>query len=570
MDAITAPPISTADNANIKQRFDDAVAARDVRGLSTLMANEGPDSLIGKAAFKQINDIQSRATEFKNATDPIEKAGPAGSPQRNIKAAQTFASTADQPLYGQALVAFMMGQKEDAYKLFTGGTPKTTIEYAKDNGNILQIVTNGLGQPLSYYDTQDGRQISLEEYSKRGGSVSSLDNTLAGMSQAENRQLYNAAYQTEKASLNNFTQAYDNFNPKIQYVSEWMEKNKADLPPDQWAALLRNVSSSMGTASTVSKSKTAFDQLQKDASTANGVRVDDKVAAQTGAAIGQVLKISGDKLISTDGKFNESLANLKQRTETNSQSAENSRNASETFNSIVQSEKFQAGLKGKTEKEKQLFVQQLQQVMRFSNEIGSGLSEAVDKYGKPAFISLPTTADFTDPQALLRTQMAQHQYNRSQLLDYKNYFNKNAELYDQTKTLPAPGAISQAFTNSGRYTDNKVFYGQAIDNILNSEYEARSKQSATPASAVDVLRVPSVAPQPAAVPPPAPVPAAAPVTAVPAPVAVIAPDLPAAAVAANAKKTRPKIGDLVTGEDGKRYVLIGADPNKKSNWKEVK
>lgn len=568
MDLITAPPISTADNGKVKLRFDDAVASRDVRALSSLAADEGPDSLVGKAAFKQINEIQSRAAEFKGVTDPIDKAGPAGSPQRNIKIAQTFASTADQPLYGQALVAFVLGQKEDAYKLFTGGTVKTSVEYANDNGNILNVKTNGLGEPIAYYDTQEGRYLSPEEYSRRGGSVSSFDKTMSGISQLENRKIYNAAFQTEQESLNNWNPVIDNLSPKIKYTEEWLNAHKTDFPPDEWAKLLRTVSSNIGTAKNVSDSNTAFDQLSKDASSAKGITVTNEFNAKYGTTfpVGAVVRLdaSGTKIQTDKGDFSESLSNLKQKTSTKSKSSENSANSSETFNSIFQSEKFQNALKGKSEKEKQLYVQQFQQVLRFSNEIGTEMSQAVDKYGKPSFISLPTNADFYDPQALLMTQIAQHKYNKMQLNDYTNYFNKNADLYKQTNTLPVPGAIANAFTKSGKYSENKMTWGQEIDKILNADFQAKSqKPVALPASAVDVITVPAVS---ASAPPPAA--AAAPAAPVAAAAPPPAPAAPASEAAAD-KLPAPKAGERRVFE-GKTYKFKGGDPNKQSNWTEVK
>ncbi len=548
MDLLTAPPLEAGNDAEIKKRFDAASNNRDVRGLTALASEAGPDSLIGRAALSQIGTIQSNAAEFKSKVDPIDKAGGTTTPEGRQQIARTFVSTADHPMYGQALVAYVMGQKEDAYKLFTGGTPKTSIEYAKDNGNIIQITTNGLGQPLSYYDTQEGRQISMEEYSRRGGSVSSLDNTIAGLNMLENRKVYNAAFQQEQQSLNNWNQVYRDLSPKIDYINDWTGKFKTDLPPDQWSELLRTVSSSIGQASNTSKSRTAFDQLQKNASTADGIKVDDKIAAQTGAAVGQVLKVSGDKLVSTDGKFSESLDKLKQRTSTDSQSAENSKNASQTFDSIVKSDKFQNALKGKTEKEKQLYVQQLEQVLRFSNEVGSELAKTVDKYGKPSFISLPTSASFTDPQALVMTQMAQHKYNSEQLNSYSKYFNKNAEMYAKTNTLPVPGAIANAYLNSPRFVENQETWSKQIDNILNNEYQARNQAKTAPATATS----PSfgTATSEGMVPPPvtaAPV-VAAPVTAAP----VTANMAPAAAAdrvtpAASAPPPAPKAAKLPKG-----------------------
>jgi hypothetical protein len=530
MQPITQKPIEPGDYSpvydqnpdQLRIKFDVANTNRDTNALTRIAQEAGVDNPIGKAALAQVKLIQDSASEFKDKVTPIDKAGGATTPDGRQKIAQAFVSTADQPLYGQALVAYVLGQKEDAFKLFTGGTKKTAIEYANDNGNILRVVTNGLGEPISYYDTQDGRYLSQEEYSQRGGSLSALEKTMAYQTQNENRKVYNAAFQQEQQSVNNWNTTYQGLSPKIDYINEWFGKNKIDLPPEEFAKLLRTVSNSVGTASNVSKSKTAFDQLQKDASKADGVRVDDKIAAATGAAVGQVLKVSGDKLVSTDGKFNESLGTLKQKTETESQSAENSKNSAETFDSVVKSERFQNALKNKSAKEKALFIQQLETVLKYGNEVGTELSRTSDKYGKPSFISLPTSASFADPQALLMTQIAQHKHNSDQLNAYSNYFNKNVDMYSKNNTLPIPGAIANAFLKTAIYQDTKKNWASAIDNILQSEYLA---QNAAPKVSTQPLKTET---QPVAVAAPVPAPVVAP-TAIPAAVVPPEPMSPAAA-----------------------------------------
>ncbi len=587
MQPITVPPLDANDTDAAGSQaalFEKYTNARDVNGLAQLASDAGADSLIGKASLKQLNTIQTNAAVLKSGINTIEDAGGVGSPKGNQKLAQAFVTTADNPLYGQALIAYTLGRKEDAYNLFTGGTNKTTIGHAKDNGNMLEVVTNGLGQLVSVYDNKDHRFLTKEEYTDRGGIESSLDKTIAGLNQLENRQLYNAAFQTEQASINNWNQAYASVDPKIQYINDWTSKHGSDLPPELYSKLIRTVAKNIGTASTSSISKTDLDQLQRNANTGDGVKVDNKIAAQTGAVIGQILKLVGDKLVSTDGKYSESIDNLKSKNSTKTTGSENSKSSSETLDSILKDERFQAAFKGKTDKEKQAYVQQLEQTLRFSNEVGMEIANTADKHGKPSFISLPTTASFNDPQALLMTQNAQHKYNAEQLAAYSKYFNKNAELYGKTNTLPVPGAIASAFINSTPYKTTRKNYATAIDAILNADHQAATPVvDKVPATAVSP--VPLVAESiPAVVPVTSPAAladrttaegrAAAAAPAAPAATAAAAPPPVAAAAPPPAASTTPpeppKPGAIITAPDGKKYKFKGGNPNNKANYQEVK
>ena len=429
---------------------------------------------------------------------------------------------------------------------------------------------------------------------------------MAGKTLEDNRALYNDAYNKEKEGFNAYIQTYANLPTKLNFINNFFGSAKTDLPPDLYAQSLKTTGQNLGLANNVSKSQTGFDQLVKGASSSNGVTVTDEINARLGTKlpIGSIVNIdaSGKRLVSKDGSFNESIDTLKNRQNTDSKSAENTKNTTETFDSIIKSDKFQNALKGKSDKDKALFIQRFETALRFSNEIGNELASLASKYPKPAFISLPTSASFTDPQALVMTQMAQHAHNAKQLESFGKFLDANINMYSRTNTLPVPGAIGAAYVKRPEFKEINARSASAIDGILDREFVARNAANvakavtAAPPAALPAAPVAGTPAVPQAVAPPrnleararepvnfpplldpiqpaaqvaAPAPAAAPVqAAAPAPLPAAAP-APAPAPAATAKKPAPKVGDVVTHE-GKKYRYKGGDPNKQSNWTEVK
>jgi hypothetical protein len=643
MDPITREPLGSNyqfeanDQAKNEANFNNAVATRDPNQFLQIAQQAGVDTPVGQAAIATASELQNRRNQFASTVEPINKAGGPGTPQGNIAIAKVFESTSDQPLYGKALIAYITGNKEQAFNLWTGGVPKTSIEHANDNGNVLEIKTNWLGERISYFDTQTGQYLTKDEYSRRGGSLSALANTFAGKTLEENRALYNDAYNKEKEGFNAYIQTYANLPTRLNFINNFFgdPATKTDLPPEDYAKSLSITGRNMGLANNTSKSQSDFDQIVKDAGTTNGVKVTNEINAKLGTnfPIGKIINVEGgaggSKLVTQDGSFSESINNLRSRQSTDSKSAENTKNTTETFDSIVKSNRFQHALKGKSDKDKALFIQRYETALRFSNEIGNELASLANKYPKPAFISLPTSASFTDPQALVMTQMAQHAHNAKQLESFGKFLDANVKMYSRTNTLPVPGAIGAAYVKRPEFKEINARSASTIDGILVNEYVARDAANAAnvakaakavtaaPPAALPVAGTPAVpqavvppgnlgtrnieavnfpplpnpaqpaaqvaapaaapvqaaapapvqaaAPAQASVPPPAPVAAPAPA---PLPAAAPAP-APAPAAAATAKKPAPKVGDVVTHE-GKKYRYKGGDPNKQSNWTEVK
>ena len=75
------------------------------------------------------------------------------------------------------------------------------------------------------------------------------------------------------------------------------------------------------------------------------------------------------------------------------------------------------------------------------------------------------------------TQLAQHKQNAEQIAAYRDHFNKNAQYYDETKTLPVPGAIGAAYTAKPIFNEIRDRWSNEIGKIMEGEYVARSTKA---------------------------------------------------------------------------------------------
>jgi len=473
--SVTIYPSALQDAASIKDSANAALATRDTKGLINAAQQMGVDTPEGNATLKTAQEMQQRSNEFKSIVAPITEAKTDG--ERNIAAAKALRNVSQEPLYGQALIAFMMGQKEAAFNLATGGALKTTTEYAKDNGNIIQVTVNALGQPQGYFDVEQKRVLTPEEYSKRGGSVSDIDKTFAIKSAEENRSRYNSSFQNERIAVNKWTEAYAGLAPKLEFLDNFYRKAKTDLAPDDYAKMVGAIANSVGQSSTKSNASTYFNQINDNKSKGQSQKVDAGLAAKLGIPkelIGTEFSIDGNFLVSKSNNQKYDYGALKQQTDSASLASEASQNSQSTLESLVTSKKFQDSISGKSPEEKAKLIQQMKTAIQFGNEVGSELNKAVDQYGKPTFISLPTAASFTDTQAQAMTQLAQHKQNAEQIAAYRDHFDKNAKHYDESKTLPVPGAIGAAYTAKPIFNEIRDRWSNEIGKIMEGEYVARA------------------------------------------------------------------------------------------------
>ena len=478
--SVTIYPSALQDAAAIKDGANAAIANRDPKGLINAAQQMGLDTAQGNATLKTAQEMQERSNVFSQVVAPINNAKTDG--ERNLAAAKALRNVSQEPLYGQALIAFMMGQKEKAYELATGGNLTTTTQYAKDNGGIIKVVVNALGQPQTYFDVEQNRPLSEEEYSKRGGSVTNIDHTFAIKSAEENRSRYNSAFQNERIAVNKWTEAYAGLAPKLEFLDKFYRNAKTDLAPDEYAKLVGAINQSVGQSSTKANSSTYFNQINDSKNKKESIKVDAGLAAKLripAQLIGTEFTVDGNYLVSKSNGSSYDYGLLKQQTDSANLSSEATQNSQSTLDSIITSKKFQDSISGKSPQEKAKLIQEMKTAIQFGNEVGSELNKAVDQYGKPAFISLPTAASFADTQAQAMVQLAQHKQNAEQIAAFRDHFDKNAKHYDDTKTLPVPGVINKSYLSKPIFNEIRDRWSNDIARIFESEYVARgAKQTA--------------------------------------------------------------------------------------------
>jgi hypothetical protein len=478
---VTIYPAALQDAAALKTSANTALANNDIKGVINVAQQFGTDTPEGSALLKTAQQGQERLNEFKTVIKPITDAKTDG--ERNIAASSALRNVSENPLYGQALIAFMMGQKEAAFNLATGGVIKTTTEYAKDTGDIIQVRVNAFGTPQSYFDVKQNRVLSPQEYNERGGSVSNIDHTLAMKSAEENRGLYNSAYNQEKERVNAWTQGYSALAPKLKFMDEFYKNIKLDLPPEEYAKLVATQNQSMGQASTKSNASTYFNQITDNKAANKSQKIDAGLAAKLGIDkkyIGAEFSIEGNYLVSKTDGTKVDYGKLKQQTDSASLSSEATQNSQSTLESVLTSKKFQAAIAGKPKEEQARIIQQMRTATQFANEIGSTITDLVDKHGKPSFISLPTAASFMDTQAQSMVQLIQHKQNLEQMAAYSKHFKESADYYNSTKTLPVPGAIGASFVNKAISQEIANNAANKIQDVMKQEFLARGTKSNLP------------------------------------------------------------------------------------------
>jgi hypothetical protein len=122
-------------------------------------------------------------------------------------------------------------------------------------------------------------------------------------------------------------------------------------------------------------------------------------------------------------------------------------------------------------------------VIENSQRMGVELSDATDKYGKPSFISLPTSASFIDKQAQTLAQSLTGLQNADQMENYIKYRRNAVDGHTRTNTVPLPGQIGTNYTLQPLSKEIRKFYADEISKVMNQEFTARRIPSDT---AIDV------------------------------------------------------------------------------------
>lgn len=491
MATITDPDIAGGANVDFNVKADSAIANRDVPAL-TQLAKDSIGTPQSGVLIELANKIKSSSEEFNKLVDPINKSGGFGTPKGNLQIATTFETVADKPQWGTALLKYVMGDKAGAVKQITGGDITKSITYDKNGDQILET-KNQLGEPISYYHRGMGRDLTAQEYNDLKGGVSAFADTLKGKLELETRTKANEIWLKDQQQANQWFQTSQAHKPLYVNIYNTLKTAKTDLPTDLYNKVIGSVTQNNSQASTRSNSTSALDQLGDNLSRGESVTVNDKLSAATGIPVGVVLRGSADRATSTDNKYNIDINKLKQRQTTENIGSEAAKSSSATIQSINEAERL-----------KQLdpvMAQKLRKVIEDSNQIGRETMDFVEKYGKPAFISLPTSASFVDKQAQMMAQSLQGLHNATQMENYIKYLRYAKDGYDKTNTVPAPGEVGTNFTMQPISKETRRVFSEEINNVMNGEYQARQPkptQQKAPASQATKPSAPVAPPKKAA------------------------------------------------------------------------
>jgi hypothetical protein len=524
----TAAPVAAVAQAP-NQRENDAIANRDVQGLIQV-AKDNIGTPAGDVAIRAAKTIEQNALKLTNLVEPIEKKGGVATPEGRLAFSEQFKTTKDTPQWGNALIAYVMGDKKGALLQVTGGTVSTKITYDNGGNQIVEQV-NELGEPVSYTDPKTGKPISKEEYALRVGGISAWANTLKGKTEQDMRKQSQEALTKNTEAENKWTQLVVGQKQFKAESYDTLSKLKSDIPADLYNKIVGSVSQSLGQANASSTGKSVLNSLQNAASRGESVTVDNRISAATGVPVGVVLRFKGENGTSENNKYNVSLDKLKQQTDTDNISKEATQNASQTMASIAEAERL-----------KQLdpiAAQRLRRVIENSQNMGRETADLASKYDKPAFISLPTSASFVDKQAQVMAQLLQGMQNADQMQQYIKYRDDALEGHRKTNTVPMPGQIGTSYLDQDTSKAIRKFYSEEIDKVMGGEYEAR--KSKAPARTGQQQASGAVAPASATTP-------------------AAKPNTPA-----KPPSSGPKVGAV---EDGYRFK--GGDPSKQENWEKVK
>ncbi len=465
-DPTMIPPVAGGTAPNPNAIADAAIEARDVPAL-TQIAKDNIGTPASDVAMRMTKTIQEGAARFKEMTDPIEKAGGINTPEGRVQVATTFQTVADNPQWGTALLKYVMGDKMGAVKQITGGDITKKITY-DNNGNQIEEAHNALGEPVSYFDPKIKQNISKEEYAQRVGGISAWENTLKGKTESLTRAESTKLFVPEEQQANTWYQLTQSHKPLLQENFNTLKTYGTDLDAKLYNQIVGSVSQSLGQTNASSKNKSALNQLTDSLARGESVKVDKNIASTLRLdpkLIGTSLEVKGSQLVSSDNSFKADAGKLKSLQETDNVSSEASKNASQTMASIAEAERLKLI--------NPVAAQKLRRVIENSQQMGREMSDAVEKHGKPAFISLPTSSTFIDKQAQTLAQTLQGLQNSDQMEEYIKYRRNAVEGHTRTNTVPLPGQIPTGFTLQPLSKEMRNFYGNEINKVMNDEYRAR-------------------------------------------------------------------------------------------------
>jgi len=482
-----SPVDNSGQPSDIAKQYDDAISSRSPDRLYQ-MAKENMGTPIADAAVSSAKTITDGAKGFSALVSPIDNAS---NPQdAHLAAADAYKSVADNPQWGTALLRYVMGDKQGAVNLVTGGTPTTDIVYDKF-GNQVQETRNALGEYLNRVDMATGKQITPQEWQQRGGDVSKIQNTLSYINekaiQANNiNGLNNTVNQTNAWGPTLAGQA-----PVVQRALDNLQAiKKDDIAAPLFAQALGTLTQSNSNTATSSNNTSTLKNYQSGVNVKQGAVVDQKFTS--GLGLPGVWRFDGAGGMVNESGQSKSFSELLQNQDTANTGKENSKNIAASRDSLIESMRA-----AKLDASKQSMMLDTFDNMAAISQQNSTLASSV---GKPSYIFLPSANSSTDRYSNAQVQLLQHQFNKDAMDGFQQYYKDNIKNYPSGKA-PAPGELESAYTKTPQYQQLQQQYAEmAKSKLAENQASAPVKTANTNAPVAPPALVPSSAPKMAASP----------------------------------------------------------------------
>jgi len=477
----TLPPMAPGVD-NTSAQFNDAVNNRDTKQLRLIAANN--DGTPVAAAANHVAEVVHRGnTEYNNTFGTIEKAGGPTTQEGRVKIADVWKNNSQNPKYGDALIEYILGNKDGARKLITGGTISTKITYDNAGNQLLEKVDE-VGDKHSVIDLATGKPVSQQEYALRKGGQDKLADTLGFLADKSNLQTNIASTNQTIARANTALAAAPvQAQMNQEFGSLLSDLKKSDLPPDVLAKVAQFSTSSIGTSQARSQALTKLGQLIRSGSVKEGDQVDSALAA--GLGIEGAAHFNGKGGITLSNGTSKSINDLNQEQNSTNLNNQIERNYSQKQEDLAKYLKTGA-LANQPE---------LQLKLNRALELAKMIAQKQTQVPDHPF-NVPTVGfGVTDEYARGRIQAEQGLLNAKANAAFGEWSAKQLKNYPNDSP-PKPGELEAAFVKTPLY--------QSLVNDYSTKADAILKEPRTFAKNVNVADTGITIPGGEAVAPPVP------------------------------------------------------------------
>jgi len=446
------PTMGPGNIADTSAQFGQAVDNRDTKQLRQIAANND-GTPIADAANHVAEVIHRGNKEYNDTFGPIEKAGGPATQEGRVKIADTWKNNSQNPKYGDALIEFVLGNKEGARKLITGGTISTKITYDNAGSQLLEKVDEA-GDRHSVIDLVTGKPVSPEEYGIRKGGQDKLIDTLGYLADKKNLETNIAATNLTIDKANKASAAAP---AQLQMNQEFgallSDLKNSDLPPEVLAKVAQFSTSSIGTSQARSQALTKLGQLIKSGIVKEGDQVDSGIAA--GLGIEGAAHFNGKGGISLSNGKSKSLNDLAQDQNSTNLNSQIERNYSQKQEDLAKYLKTGA-LADKPE---------LQLKLNRALEVAKMIAQKQTEVPDHPF-NVPTVGfGVTDEYARGRIQAEQGLLNAKANAAFGQWAAQQLKNYPKD-SAPKPAELEAAFVKTPLYQSLIAEYSTKADAIL--------------------------------------------------------------------------------------------------------